>query len=54
MKELRPELPILMLYNGFEPTQAKVDGSLHHLESPGVWLKMVDYVTGGRAENPVD
>jgi CheY-like chemotaxis protein len=54
MKELSPELPILMLYNGFEPTQAKVDGSLHQLESPGVWVKMVDYVTGGRAENPVD
>ena len=54
MKELSPKLPILMLYNGFDPTRAKVDGSLHQLESPGVWLKMVDFLTEGRTENPVN
>jgi DNA-binding NtrC family response regulator len=33
IKELKPKLPILMLYNGYDPTDAKVDGSLHSLET---------------------
>jgi CheY-like chemotaxis protein len=53
MKELSPKLPILMLYNGYDPTKAKVDGSLHNLEEPGVWLKMIDFLTGGKSENPL-
>jgi len=34
MKLVHPSMPILMLYNGFDPTEARVDGSLHSLESP--------------------
>lgn len=54
MKELSPKLPILMLYNGYDPTKAKVDGSLHNLEEPGVWLKMIDFLTGGKSGNPLN
>jgi CheY-like chemotaxis protein len=45
IKELRPKLPILMLYNGYDPTDAKVDGSLHSLETPESMLKMIDFMT---------
>lgn len=45
IKELNHELPVLMLYNGYDPTAAKVDGSLHNLESPEVWLDMVHFLT---------
>jgi hypothetical protein len=41
IKELKPKLPILMLYNGYDPTEAKVDGSLHSLETPESMLKMI-------------
>jgi hypothetical protein len=34
MKELSPKLPILMLYNGYDPTKAKVDGSCITWRSP--------------------
>jgi DNA-binding response OmpR family regulator len=47
IKELNSKLPVLMLYNGYDPTDAKVDGSLHNLESPGVWLKTIDFLTSG-------
>lgn len=49
IKELNPNLPILMLYNGYDPTKAKVDGSLHNLESPDVWLKTIDFLIAGSA-----
>jgi len=45
IKELKPKLPILMLYNGYDPTQAKVDGSLHSLESPEAMLNMIGFMT---------
>lgn len=47
IKELKPTLPILMLYNGYDPTDAKVDGSLHNLESPEVWLRTIDVLITG-------
>jgi CheY-like chemotaxis protein len=47
IKELSPHLPILMLYNGYDPTKAKVDGSLHNLESPDVWLRTIDFLIAG-------
>lgn len=47
IKELNPNLPILMLYNGYDPTAAKVDGSLHNLESPGMWLKTINFLVSG-------
>ena len=45
IKALRPELPILMLYNGYDPTDAKVDGSLHSLDTPESLLKMIGFMT---------
>ena len=45
IKGLRPKLPILMLYNGYDSTEAKVDGSLHSLESPDAMLNMVGFLT---------
>ena len=45
IKEICPKLPILMLYNGYDPTEAKVDGSLHSLESPKAMLDMIGFMT---------
>jgi CheY-like chemotaxis protein len=45
IKELQPRLPILMLYNGYDPTNAKVDGSLHNLETPDAMLDMIGFMT---------
>jgi CheY-like chemotaxis protein len=45
IKELKPKLPILMLYNGYDPTEAKVDGSLHSLETPDSMLDMIGFMT---------
>jgi DNA-binding response OmpR family regulator len=45
IKELNPKLPILMLYNGYDPTDAKVDGSLHSLETPDAMLNMIGFMT---------
>ena len=53
IKELSSQLPILMLYNGYHPTKAKVDGSLHNLDSPEVWLQMINFLTRGRSQNPL-
>jgi CheY-like chemotaxis protein len=46
IKELNPKLPILMLYNGYDPTEAKVDGSLHNLDTPAALLDMIGFMTG--------
>ena len=45
IKELKPKLPILMLYNGYDPTNAKVDGSLHSLETPEAMLDLIGFMT---------
>jgi DNA-binding response OmpR family regulator len=45
IKELEPTLPILMLYNGYDPTDAKVDGSLHNLDTPDAMLNMIGFMT---------
>ena len=34
-----------MLYNGYDPTIAKVDGSLHSLETPEAMLDMIGFMT---------
>jgi DNA-binding NtrC family response regulator len=44
IKELKPKLPILMLYNGYDPTDAKVDGSLHSFETPEAMLNMIGFM----------
>jgi DNA-binding response OmpR family regulator len=46
IRELQPKLPILMLYNSYDLTQAKVDGSLHSLDSPTELLDMIVFLTG--------
>ena len=45
LKELQPTLPILMLYNSYDPTLAKVDGSLHSQDSPIALLNMIGLLT---------
>jgi len=45
IKELNPKLPVLMLYNGYDPTEAKVDGSLHSLEGPQAILDTIGFMT---------
>ena len=45
IKALNPKLPILMLYNGYDPTLSKVDGSLHSLETPEAMLDMIGFMT---------
>lgn len=45
IKELEPTLPVLMLYNGYDPTEAKVDGSLHNLDTPEAMLNMIGFMT---------
>ncbi len=45
LKEIQPSLPILMLYNSYDPTDAKVDGILHSLDSPTALLSMVGFFT---------
>jgi CheY-like chemotaxis protein len=45
IKALNPKLPILMLYNGYDTTLAKVDGSLHSLETPEAMLDMISFMT---------
>ena len=45
LKKLQPSLPILMLYNSYDPTEAKVDGSLHSLDSPTALLNMIGFFT---------
>jgi CheY-like chemotaxis protein len=45
IKELKPTLPILKLYDGYKPTQAKVDGGLHNLDTPGAMLNKVGFMT---------
>jgi hypothetical protein len=54
IKELKPKLPILMLYNGYDPTEAKVDGSLHSLETPEAMLDMIGFMTRNIAEQVRD
>ena len=44
-KELKPKLPVLMLYNGYDPTAAPVDGSIHNLDSPEAMLEMIRFLT---------
>ena len=41
LKGKRPESPILMLYNGYDPTLAEVDGRLENLHSPEAFLDVV-------------
>ena len=45
MKAQQPHLPVLMLYNGHDPTAARVDGSIHNLDSAENLLEMIGFLT---------
>lgn len=45
IKAQNPKLPILMLYNGYESTSAKVDGSIHNLDSAESLVEMIGFLT---------
>ena len=45
IRELQPKLPILMLYEGYDFTEAKVDGSVQNLDSPDALLEMIALLT---------
>lgn len=45
IRELKPGLPIIMLYDGYEPTNAHVDGSLQNLSGPQAVLDMIGFLT---------
>jgi DNA-binding response OmpR family regulator len=47
IKTLRPALPILMLYNSFDPTMAKIDSSVSGMESPGKLIDMIGRLMRG-------
>lgn len=46
-KALKSTVPVLMLYNGYDPTHATVDGSLHNLDSPDAMLNMIGFLMRG-------
>jgi len=56
LKAKRPESPILMLYNGYDPTLAEVDCRLENLHSPEAFLDLVQLLisnkSGSRALRP--
>lgn len=45
IKAQNPRLPILVLYNGYESTEAEVDGSIHNLDSPQALIDMIGFLT---------
>jgi CheY-like chemotaxis protein len=45
VKAKNPSSPILMLYNGYDSTEAKVDGSLHNLDSTDALIEMIGFLT---------
>jgi DNA-binding response OmpR family regulator len=48
LKAKRPESPILMLYNGYDPTVAKVDGRLENLHSPEAFLDAIQLLIANK------
>jgi len=49
LKAKRPESPILMLYNGYDPTLAEVDGRLENLHSPEAFLDVVQLLISNKS-----
>jgi len=50
LKLRHPETPILMLYNGYDPTTAKVDGRLENLHSPQAFVQTIRLLIGQPAK----
>jgi DNA-binding response OmpR family regulator len=46
LKLRHPETPILMLYNGYDPTAAKVDGRLENMHSPPAFVQTIRLLIG--------
>lgn len=45
IRERRPGLPILMLYDGYDLTNTHVDASLQNLSGPEAVLNMIQFLT---------
>jgi hypothetical protein len=41
-----------MVYNGYDQTQAKVDGALHSFETPEAMLDMIGFMTKNIGHTP--
>jgi DNA-binding response OmpR family regulator len=54
LKAKRPESPILMLYNGYDPTLAEVDGRLENMHSPEAFLDVVELLISNREKPSLD
>ena len=48
LKAKRPESPILMLYNGYDPTVAEVDGRLENTHSPEAFLDVIQLLIANK------
>jgi CheY-like chemotaxis protein len=46
-----PTAPILMLYNGYDPTTAKVDGAVANMTDPQSFLDTVNLLLSPKAGN---
>src|SRR6185436_9624062 len=41
-----PHAPVLMLYNGYDPTTAKVDGRLENMHNPRAFVSAIQLLLG--------
>ena len=51
IKERFPTAPILMLYNGYDPTAAKVDGAVANMADPQSFVDTVNLLLSPKAGN---
>ena len=55
IKKHIPDAPILMLYNGYDPTDAEVDGRLENVHSPEALLDTVQLlISKPEVNEPID
>jgi CheY-like chemotaxis protein len=55
IKKHIPDAPILMLYNGYDPTDAEVDGRLENVQSPEALLDTVQLlISKPEVNEPMD
>jgi DNA-binding response OmpR family regulator len=45
IKAQNSNLPVLMVYNGYQSTAVKVDGAIHNLDSPNCLVELIGSVT---------
>ena len=51
IKRVYPETPILMLYNGNDPTLARVDARLENMWNPQALVETIGVLLSGAAAN---